>query len=491
MTKSWIRFIAFLLAFALPVLAVASVVFIAPSRFDETFLGEFEKKVDRLYETEGEKIVIIGGSSLAFGLDAKLLSETLGKPVINFGLYATLGTKVMMDYSRDAIGEGDIIVIAPEMNAQTWSTYFNAEAMWQALDGNFSDFRYLSSDDYPAMLGSFWKFAASKAKYFKQEMNISGLGIYKASSFDEYGFIANNRVKDYNTMPGGFDEGKPVSFTTDMISPEFVEYVNEYIGFAKEKGARVYLASCPLNESAVPLDIAMEDIEAYCTALEELFDCPVLGRSEDGTLAEGSPAYMIYPSGYFFDSNFHLNSAGAVLHTKQFALGLAPLVGKNMEDINIEEPDAPEIPVDDTVYEYDENEVYFTFSVSPDGVVSITGLTEQGKAQTSLRTPVAYDGKKVSRISANAFLGGSALQELYVTDNIQKIENYAFSGADSLMKIHILSEDCSTEPVDNDEAKLMLKGLPEGCRFYVPKQALDTYQNNYFWYVYKDCLFAE
>ena len=162
MKKSWLRFIAFLLVFALPIITIGSVVFLAPSRFDETFLGEFENKVDRLYETEGEKIVFIGGSSLAFGLDAKLLSETLGRPVINFGLYATLGTKVMMDYARGAIGKGDIIVIAPEMNAQTWSLYFNAEAMWQALDGNFDDFRHLSKDDYSAMLGGFWKFAASK-----------------------------------------------------------------------------------------------------------------------------------------------------------------------------------------------------------------------------------------------------------------------------------------------------------------------------------------
>lgn len=491
MKKSWIRFIAFLLAFALPVLAVGSVAFLTPSRFDETFLGEFEKKVDRLYETEGEKIVIIGGSSLAFGLDAKLLSETLGRPVINFGLYATLGTKVMMDYSKKAIKEGDIIIIAPEMNEQTWSTYFNGEAMWQALDGNFCDFRYIDSDNYPAMLGSFWKFAASKAKYSVQEMDISGLGIYKASSFDEYGFISNNRDKDYNTMPGGFDTGKPVTFTTDMISPEFVEYVNEYVSYAEKKGAKVYLASCPLNESAVPLDLTMEDIEAYCTALEEMFDCPVLGRMDDGTLAEGSPAYMIYPSGYFFDSNFHLNSAGAVLHTKQFALGLASLVGKTADDIQIEEPEAPEIPVDDTVYEYDENEIYFTFDISPDGVVSITGLTEQGKAQTALCTPVAYDGKKVSRIAPDAFDGGSSVKVLTVTDNIITIQNGAFRGADSLMHIHILSEDCATTPEDNDAGMHMLEGLPKDCRFYVPSEALDSYKNNYFWYVYADYILGE
>ena len=482
MKKSWIRFIAFLLAFALPVLAVSSIVFVAPSRFDETFLGEFEKKVDRLYNTEGEKIIFVGGSSLAFGLDAKLLSETLDRTVINFGLYATLGTKVMMDYTRDAIGEGDIIVIAPEMNEQTWSLYFNAEAMWQALDGNFSDIRYLSSDDYPAMLGSFWKFAVSKAKYLTQELNVSGLGIYQASSFDEYGYIANNRDKDYNTMPGGFDAGKPITFSTDIISPEFIDYINEYTAYAESKGAKVYLSTCPINELAVPLDLTMDDIDAYVAFLEKSFDCDLLGN----------PGNMIYPSGYFFDSNFHMNSAGAILHTSQLALDLAPILGLSEEDILIEIPEAPEIPVDDTVYEYDENEVYFTFDVSSDGVVSITGLTDLGKAQSTLCTPVSYDGKKVARISPDAFNSASNLTELTITDNVSTIQDGAFRGADSLTKIHILAEDCTaTTPENNDVDMPMLEGLPKGCRFYVPAHVLDSYKNNYFWYVYADYILGE
>ena len=30
------------------------------------------------------------------------------------------------------------MIIAPELDPQTLSLYFNAEAMWQALDSNFS-----------------------------------------------------------------------------------------------------------------------------------------------------------------------------------------------------------------------------------------------------------------------------------------------------------------------------------------------------------------
>lgn len=480
MKKSWIRFIAFFLVFALPIIAVGSIVFLTPSRFDETFLGEFENKVDRLYETKGEKIVFIGGSSLAFGLDAKLLSETLGKPVINFGLYATLGTKVMMDYAKGAIGEGDIIVIAPEMNAQTWSLYFNAEAMWQALDGNFDDFRHLSKDDYSAMLGGFWKFASSKAKYFTQDINIDGMGIYRASAFDDYGFIRNHRDKDYNTMVGGANPDMVIDFSTDIISAEFIDYVNEFTAYAKKKGAKVYLGSCPMNELALDSDLTLEDIENYVSYLNEVFDCEVLG----------DPNNAIYTAGYFFDSNFHLNSAGAVLHTAQFATALAPLVGLSESDINIEIPDEPEIPDPDEgiIYDYDENEVYFTYEIV-DSYAYITGLTELGKAQKTLRTPVAYDGKKVTQIAENAFTGGSGITELYVTDNVSWIANGAFRGADSLTKIHILATDPDLTKVDSIGNPR--EGLPSESRFYVPKSSLSVYANNYFWGPFTDFLVGE
>jgi hypothetical protein len=476
MKKSWIRFLAFLLIFALPIVAIGTVVFALPAQFEETFLGEFDRKVERLYAAEGEKIIFVGGSSLAFGLDAKLLSETLQRPVINFGLYATLGTKVMLDYSKKAIEAGDIVVLAPEMNAQTWSLYFNAEAMWQAVDGHFGLLRYLDSENVPAMLGGVWKFAASKLKYMSADMN--DLGIYSASSFDDYGFIRYNRDKDYNTMTGGVDAGMPIDFDTAMIAEDFIEYVNDYIAYAQKKGATVYLSACPMNEAALAADLTMEDLEAYVAFLNDNFDCEILG----------DPNNMIYRTGYFYDSNFHLNSAGATVHTRQLALDLAPILG--IENVDIEIPDVPEIPAqnEDIVYDYDENEKYFTYEVTDFGV-NIIGLSEEGKNQTVLRTPVAYDGKKVVQIKADAFNGGGNITELFVTDNIGQIANGAFRGADSLVKIHILATDPDMTKVDSlgDPHE----GLPANSYFYVPADAFGAYFNNYFWGPHSDYIKAE
>ena len=43
--------------------------------------------------------------------------------MIDFGLYASLGTPMMMKIAKDYIKEGDIIVLAPEINKDTYSNY--------------------------------------------------------------------------------------------------------------------------------------------------------------------------------------------------------------------------------------------------------------------------------------------------------------------------------------------------------------------------------
>ena len=165
MKKSVIRFICILLLLLLPLSCAASVGFLIKPQFSKLFTAELYDKVERLDSIKEPKIVIVSGSSAAFGLDSKLLEDTLGMPVVNFGLYASIGTKAMMDLSRKSIRKGDIIVLAPEMDSQLLSLYFGADSLWQACDGHFGLLMRLSRDDAPAMLGAYWKFAASKFRY--------------------------------------------------------------------------------------------------------------------------------------------------------------------------------------------------------------------------------------------------------------------------------------------------------------------------------------
>ena len=483
MKKSWISFICILLCVLIPFAAVASVIAFLPSQFENTFLGGLKIKIDRIESIEEPKIVVIGGSSVPFGVDSKQMEEMLGMPVVNFGLYATLGTKLMLDLSREYINEGDIIVLAPETDAQTYSLFFGAEAAWQAADSDLALLPKIARENLGAMLGSAWKYTAQKIKYYSSGTALDPEGVYNVRSFDEYGDIIYPR--EYNKMELMYDSTLEINPSKDIISKEFIDYVNSYVEYAKKKGARVLFSFAPMNFDAISADVTAEQVEEFTTFISENLDTELIS----------DPNTYMYESGYFYDSNFHLNDAGTVYHTYNLACDIATACEMEiLKEFDI--PDMPEVPEDVTPEfptEYDENEKYFVFEEHvANGELkgyNIVGLTELGKAQEALTTPYAYEGMRVYNIKENAFAGATAT-EIYVTENIANIADGAFAGANSLTKVHILAANPDSTTVNNLSGELC-RGMPENAKFYVPAASYGTYTSNYFWGPYADRIVAE
>jgi len=483
MKRSWITFICILLCVLIPFAAVASVIFFLPAQFGNTFLGALKIKTDRIASIEEPKIVIIGGSSVPFGVDSKQMEEMLGMPVVNFGLYATLGTKLMLDLSREYINEGDIIVLAPETDAQTYSLFFNSEAAWQAADGDLSLLPKIAKDNLGAMLGGAWRYAAQKVKYYSSGSVLDPDGVYNVKSFDEYGDIVYPR--EYNKMALMYDTSLESQLLPDIISGDFIDYVNEYVAYAEKKGARVLFSFAPMNFDAVSSDLTLEQVKEFAAFIDDNFDAELIS----------DPNIYMYESGYFYDSNFHLNDAGAVFHTSNLAHDIAAAC--EMEILKeYEIPDMPKVTAGETPQfptEYDENEKYFVFEeYKVNGEIrgyNIVGITELGKAQAVLTTPYAYEGMRVYNLKENTF-AASVATEIYVTENIANIEDGAFAGANSLKKVHILAEDPDSTTVNNLSGELC-RGMPSGAKFYVPAASYSTYTSNYFWGPYADRIVSE
>jgi len=157
-----------------------------PSQYDNTFLAGLSLKYNRLNSIEKQKIVIIGGSSVAFGIDSQLMERELNLPVVNFGLYASLGTKIMLDLAKDSINENDIVIIAPEQDSQTLSLFFNSESTWQAVDSNFSILKDVDKDDSASMVGASLQYIADKYEYWRKNNKPNPKGVYNIKSFNEY-----------------------------------------------------------------------------------------------------------------------------------------------------------------------------------------------------------------------------------------------------------------------------------------------------------------
>ncbi len=447
-----------------PLAFLLGVAFLTPPAFEESFVGALDGKFERLTTLQGEKIVVVGGSSVAFGLDSAALEEYTGMPVVNFGLYAALGTKVMLDLSLAGIGEGDVVVISPEIDAEALSLYFGADTVWRATDGDISMLRHIDIENMPAMLGALFGFAGSKL-----ERALGGTppdsGIYLSKYFNEYGDFAYPRAE--NTMPSYYEKNNPIELDTALYGTElseFFDYLNEYIAKCRVRGANVYFSFSPMNEMAISAEPTLR--AEFARNIEDMLDCPVISDIES----------CIFEAGYFFDTNYHLNSAGATARTIRLARDIRLAEGIVMSAITTPEPEPPALPELSIRYDgYDENSVYFTYERLENGAYAVTGLSDLGKEMASLTLPLGYDGYIVEAVAAGAF-SGSSLESLTVSadSNLSRFDNGAFAGASHLCDLWIYkSSGDDVNPPDS------FAGVHPSFRVHVPEGTDFSY--HYYW----------
>ena len=392
-----------------------------PVQFGDTFMGELKSKYERLKETSGKRIVLVGGSGVAFDCDSALMDDFFPSyEIVNFGMYAGLGTKAVMDLSENYIHEGDIVILSPEQSEQTFSDYFNGEYMWQAADGAFGMLRDLKSENFEAMLGNFPRFALEKLNYVMKGQKPQTDSIYQKKSFNTYGDIELDTCRE-NILPNGYDVNQKVRFTEDVVQPEFMDYINDWAKRLEKKGAVVWYRYCPVNKLSVE---DMDELAAYDVFLRQKLDFPVIGNPEN-SLMEAE---------WFFDTNFHLNQPGKEVNTVQLIRDMKAMLGDDRA-VTVELPEKPHRTWGDVSAE--------------------TRIWTAKDSET-------YQGEET----------------IVIPENVTQIEDYAFSNCAGLKQIVLEQKDPSKCIVGQH----LLDGT--GAEILVPQMSVDSYKRNYFWSVY-------
>ncbi|WP_138344193.1 hypothetical protein [Blautia obeum] len=392
-----------------------------PVQFGDTFMGELKSKYERLKETSGKRIVLVGGSGVAFDCDSALMDDFFPSyEIVNFGMYAGLGTKAVMDLFENYIHEGDIVILSPEQSEQTFSDYFNGEYMWQAADGAFGMLRDLKSENFEAMLGNFPRFALEKLNYVMKGQKPQTDSIYQKKSFNTYGDIELDTCRE-NILPNGYDVNQKVRFTEDVVQPEFMDYMNDWAKRLEKKGAVVWYRYCPVNKLSVE---DMDDLAAYDVFLRQKLDFPVIGNPEN-SLMEAE---------WFFDTNFHLNQPGKEVNTVQLIRDMKAMLGDDRA-VTVELPEKPhrtwgEVSAETRIWTAKDSETY------------------QGE------------------------------ETIVIPENVTQIEDYAFSNCAGFKQIVLEQKDPSKCIVGQH----LLDGT--GAEILVPQMSVDSYKRNYFWSVY-------
>ncbi|MCD8295366.1 MAG: leucine-rich repeat domain-containing protein [Clostridia bacterium] len=444
----------------------------ASARFTDTYYGELAPMYDRLRNTDGKKIVIIGTSSVAFGVDSALIEEELRSEgydytVCNFGLYGALGSKIMLDLSEKCISDGDIVIFAPEPQEQVLSLYFSASDTWYALDDRFDLFFHLDWDDMGSMAGNLAGFVSEKMEYLRSGTYPQTSGVYASASFDDN--CDMTAVRENNVMNKGVDSNNMITLDSSLFEDDFINYVNDFAQTIRKRGAEMYYSFSPMNSLAVT-DASAETIDAYYSFIDESFCFDIMSN----------PADYIYDAGWFYDSNVHVNSAGQIMHSVNLLNDIKSILCCTTPT-NIEIPDMPLIPdTDAPVTEGDNTDADFFIYEAIDGGYTITGVTDEGAQQSRLTIPVSYNGLAVTDYDAEAFNNLTSLESITIQTNITYLYNSSFSGCSSLKEIHIRQ----TDPTQISVGYRLLDGVPDDVEIYVNAAAYSAFCMNYTWSYY-------
>jgi len=280
------------------------------------------QKHSLLENTPSPKIVFVGGSNLAFGLDSGALEQKLRLPVINMGLCDMFGMRYVLDEVVDSIKAGDLVVMVPE--------YYMLEF---GADGTSELFRNVEA--YPPsalwILKSYWHSPASLGKLFtifhsyviakwRSIVDSCADACYGDFSFrsltrpcePEWCFNKQGDFLGHLNAPARSRITYPLS--CGQASPDSLYFINRFSRQLDARGAKLVLLPCPVptnsyGSAAHNIGREFQQLRQTCNAV-----------------MPSQPERYVFDTEYFYETPYHLNATGRKLRTQRVAEDLRKLL---------------------------------------------------------------------------------------------------------------------------------------------------------------------
>lgn len=277
---------------------------------ENDFMAAMIDKHQRAEEIGSPKIVIAGGSNVAFNFDSKRIEEALGLPVVNMGLSVGLGMEFIVNETMDIAGEGDIIIFSIPFFENIDGLYSLKRHTSHHFPKANRYFRFHLSEELTihsrvlrdnlisiiySLMGRNFD-VASSGQIFESE------SIYNRAGFNEYGdFTA------HYGLPQVAELGQ--RFTFEYTDWEGIGQLNRLNEDAQKKGYTLYYLY-PAYPSA-DFERNREVLTRLDEEMRRELEFPILG------VFEGS----LYPETEFFDTAYHLRREG-VIHRTEYLIEL-------------------------------------------------------------------------------------------------------------------------------------------------------------------------
>ncbi len=277
----------------------AVIIGVCAPQYSGSYQASFIDKMDRLMSIKEPKIILVGNSNLAFGMDSKMLSEHMGMPVVNLGLHGDLGNVFHESMARQNIGKGDLVIVCH-------SDYDDSDAIvdpaitWITIENNTEYWPVIRLKDVPSMITGLPKYLDRLLSlYITGKGNMELDSAYRRSAFNEYGDNVYPRPESICPQEEFMDPKEP------EYSMEAVRRLNDLNEFCNDRGATMLIAGWPIADG--DYNFSKSVYGDFREELQEAVDCAVISDFKD----------YCYDYYYFYDTNLHLTDYGVQMRTRQ------------------------------------------------------------------------------------------------------------------------------------------------------------------------------
>ncbi|MDR2490042.1 MAG: hypothetical protein LBD20_01405 [Spirochaetaceae bacterium] len=247
-----------------------------------------------LETTPSPKLVLAGGSNLAFGIDSAALASAFDMPVVNAGLHAGLGLGRILDDVSPFLKNGDVLLIVPEYGhfIRSW----NGEESVYEFIFDVRQYRLVRSPYY-SLPDNFSGYILNKVSIIKSRFIPPNPHAYSRYGFNIYGdYIQHLSMENQEFAPE-----KYMGAVNHAYLAQFFRFVDHFTA----QGIVVAL-SYPSYEE-----------QSFHASAKTIAELDAALRSKENLLVISNPESYCFHAALFYDTRYHLNAAGRQRRTTQ------------------------------------------------------------------------------------------------------------------------------------------------------------------------------
>lgn len=262
-------------------------------------------KYKRLQETPSPKIVLIAGSNFAYGINSKLIADSLQKPVVNMAIHYDYGTKFMCNQISPELRKGDTVIMGFEYIIESegnkseqlvMARYFPKAKEWMKFDDIFEEI----GENSKLRIKTFKTVLERLLKNKEITYQVSDTtGVFFRGGTNEYGDL----ISHYNNPPM---KVIPRAILSDKVSlKNAIADINAFYKTMQARGVKVYFVYPTYSKANYDLDKPI--IDKYQKEYQKYAQFPILGGPTDFVLADS----------LYHDMAYHLTQKGGEIRTQK------------------------------------------------------------------------------------------------------------------------------------------------------------------------------